>query len=411
MFTRLRIQNWRQFERVSIDFHPRLTVLTGANGSGKTTLLHLLNRHWGWDLDYVSGLKTDDSGVQKFWAGFWGDNGHAAPAANGKYISIGEITYENGQSGILGISPDVKEVFKVTMPGRQIVPGVYVPSHRSPYCFQKLTSLPIKLDAREELFRVYLDEVMTRYIGNQSSASTPGLHIKRSLLSLAMFGYGNQAVERNEEAVQTFEGFQSILRTMLPESLGFTGFRIRVPELYLLTTSGEIAFEAVSGGVASIIDMVWQVHMYSRIHERFVVVIDEPEAHLHPALQQRLLPDFLKAFPKAQFVIATHSPFMVTSVADSNVFVLRYNESNQVESELLDTMNKAGTADEILMEVLGLPSTLPHWAKSRIESILDTFSKTPITSDSVAALRTELSEIGMGQFFPEVLAKVAEGQR
>ena len=53
-FRSLRIRSWRQFEDVSIAFHPRLSILTGANGAGKTTLLHLLNRHWGWNIPYVS---------------------------------------------------------------------------------------------------------------------------------------------------------------------------------------------------------------------------------------------------------------------------------------------------------------------------------------------------------------------
>jgi hypothetical protein len=34
MFSRLTLNNWRQFSQINIEFHPRLTVLTGANGSG-----------------------------------------------------------------------------------------------------------------------------------------------------------------------------------------------------------------------------------------------------------------------------------------------------------------------------------------------------------------------------------------
>jgi predicted ATPase len=41
-FNNLRIEGWRQFDNIDIEFHPRLTVLTGANGAGKTTLLRVL---------------------------------------------------------------------------------------------------------------------------------------------------------------------------------------------------------------------------------------------------------------------------------------------------------------------------------------------------------------------------------
>ena len=47
-FKALRISDWKQFQNIDIDFHERLTILTGANGSGKTTLLHLLAKHFGW---------------------------------------------------------------------------------------------------------------------------------------------------------------------------------------------------------------------------------------------------------------------------------------------------------------------------------------------------------------------------
>lgn len=413
MFAKLNIHNWRQFEQVEIDFHPRLTVLTGANGSGKTTLLHLLNRHWGWDLKFVSSPRPSGKELRKYWAGFWGngENGEEQQKPAVATHTIGELTYKNKSKATLRIPGNVAEVFSVIMhPQMGEVNGVYVPSHRPPYIFQKIEAIPVKLDAKEQIFQVYLAELMSRFTGSHIKNS-PSFQIKRSLMSLATFGYGNVAVEGNEEAVRMFEDFQKILRILLPVSLGFRQLKVRVPDILLATESGEFAFEAVSGGIAAIIDMAWQIFMYSQLHDEFVVVIDEPEAHLHPALQQRLLPDMLKAFPRSQFIIATHNPFMVTSVPDSNVFVLRYNAENRVVCELLDAVNKAGTADEILMDVLGVPYTLPQWASKQIEGILKEFIKAPLTKDTVASLKSKMAGLGMDHLFPEVLAKVAEGQR
>jgi predicted ATP-dependent endonuclease of OLD family len=48
-FKSLKISNWKQFHAIDIEFHKKLTVLTGSNASGKTTLLNLLGRHFGWD--------------------------------------------------------------------------------------------------------------------------------------------------------------------------------------------------------------------------------------------------------------------------------------------------------------------------------------------------------------------------
>jgi hypothetical protein len=293
------------------------------------------------------------------------------------------------------------------------LPGVFVPSHRQPYVFQAIEEIPTKLDAKDQIFQVYLAEVMAKYTGTGGNKRfhSPATQIKRCLISLGTFGYGNQAVDRDEEAVRIFEGFQEILRSTLPPSLGFRSIRIKVPDVMLDTATGLFSFEAVSGGVASIIDIAWQIHMYSQLYDAFVVAIDEPETHLHPELQQRLLPDLIAAFPNVQFVITTHSPFMVTSVPDSNVFVLKYNDNRKVDSSLLSIENKAGTADAILMDVLGVPSTLPKWAIASIDKLLEDFSTSPLTQDSVRTLREQMAALGMGHLFPKVLADVARRQQ
>ncbi|MFC1718335.1 AAA family ATPase [Candidatus Poribacteria bacterium] len=37
-FKSLKINNWKQFDAIDIEFHDRLTILTGANASGKTIM-------------------------------------------------------------------------------------------------------------------------------------------------------------------------------------------------------------------------------------------------------------------------------------------------------------------------------------------------------------------------------------
>ena len=68
--------------------------------------------------------------------------------------------------------------------------------------------------------------------------------------------------------------------------------------------------------------------MFADISESFLVLLDEPENHLHPELQKSFLGNLIKAFPNVQFIVATHNPFMITSQKDSNVYVLDYNDKN-----------------------------------------------------------------------------------
>lgn len=53
-----------------------------------------------------------------------------------------------------------------------------------------------------------------------------------------------------------------------------------------------------------------------------IVMIDEVDLYLHPYWQQHILSDLQTAFPEMQFIVTTHSPFIVQSVKSQNVITL-----------------------------------------------------------------------------------------
>ena len=53
-----------------------------------------------------------------------------------------------------------------------------------------------------------------------------------------------------------------------------------------------------------------------------IIMIDELDLYLHPHWQQHILADLQKAFPMMQFMVTTHSPFIVQSVKSHNVITL-----------------------------------------------------------------------------------------
>lgn len=48
-----------------------------------------------------------------------------------------------------------------------------------------------------------------------------------------------------------------------------------------------------------------------------IVLIDEIETHLHVELQKRILPFLSNFFPKIQFIVTTHSPFVLSSLSNA----------------------------------------------------------------------------------------------
>ena len=407
MFKSIEISDWRQFSSVEVLFHDRLTVLTGANGSGKTTILNLLNRHFGWNLHLVGTPRAQKTGVFKFFSDLFKYRKSPFPGPNSTTERIGSIMYSDGGMAVLSVPHEVSSQYQVQIENQQPVPGLFIPSHRPVYVYQQVGSIPTTISANDQLLQSYLNEVRTRYQAN-ARVKSASFRIKEALISLATFGYGNEVVARNEEALSTFRGFERVLSHVLPATLGFRRLAIRMPEVVFETATGEFSFDSVSGGIAAIVDVAWQVYMASIVHPTFVVAIDEPENHLHPTLQKTLLPNLLDAFPAAQFIVATHNPFMVGSVPESNVYILDYDdgEPSRVASTALDLVNKAASSSEVLREVLGVRHTKPIWVEQKIEALVEKYSSRELSDAVLLGLRDEMRDLRLGHLFPEALTRM-----
>ena len=53
-----------------------------------------------------------------------------------------------------------------------------------------------------------------------------------------------------------------------------------------------------------------------------VVLIDEIETHLHLDLQKKIMPILTNMFPNIQFIVTTHSPFILNSIKDAVIYDL-----------------------------------------------------------------------------------------
>ena len=407
MFDAISLEGWRQFEKIVIAFHPRLTILTGGNGSGKTTILDILSFHFGWPGRFVGTPIKDSSGKLRFIAAlkkFF----VKSTEKESNYQVFGRISYNNMEVSDISTRNQVGSTYQLHIPNKQPIRGFHIPSHRARYSYQNVDSISTSAISKQIAYNSYKAVKIGRSSGNVDRRQE-SYYLKQALISLATFGYGNEIVNRDENLIKIFEGFQKILKQVLPKSLGFEGFIIRMPEVLLKTKSGEFALDAVSGGISSIIDLAWQIHMYDESDEvPFTVTFDEPENHLHPEMQKTILPNFLKAFPKAQFIVATHSPFIIGSVPESQVYVLQYNKESKVESIVLDSLDKTGTANEILRSVLGLESTKPYWVDNVLEKIIEKYSKKGITKDNLSQLKNDLSEIGLDKYISSSLEGLLE---
>jgi predicted ATP-binding protein involved in virulence len=63
-----------------------------------------------------------------------------------------------------------------------------------------------------------------------------------------------------------------------------------------------------------------------------IILIDEIDLHLHPRWQRKVIPQLLGLFPKVQFVVTTHSPFVLQQVSMEQVLILDNGEVFSAEA-------------------------------------------------------------------------------
>ncbi len=78
-----------------------------------------------------------------------------------------------------------------------------------------------------------------------------------------------------------------------------------------------------------------------------IVLIDEIDLHLHPNWQRRVIGDLRRVFPRIQFFLTTHSPFIVQSLGTNEVFSLD-------ESVHIDTRPDKSTLEDVSRDIFGV---------------------------------------------------------
>lgn len=118
--------------------------------------------------------------------------------------------------------------------------------------------------------------------------------------------------------------------------------------------SGRVPFglETLSDGYSSVIQIVSDLILrmdknwllggkISQYDTEGIVLIDEIETHLHIALQKKIMPFLTSFFPKIQFVVTTHSPYILNSLSNAKV----YDLENCLELEDLSAYSSGDLAE------------------------------------------------------------------
>jgi len=127
-----------------------------------------------------------------------------------------------------------------------------------------------------------------------------------------------------------------------------------------------------------------------------VVLIDEVDAHLHPSWQRQIGLWFREHFPRIQFIVTTHSPFICQAANVGTVWRLpkpgSQEEAGMVTGTDLDRLLYGNVLDAYSTDMFGTGATRSDAAKKRLERLAE-LNMTEIHRNLTVLEREELDTL------------------
>jgi len=161
-----------------------------------------------------------------------------------------------------------------------------------------------------------------------STTSNLSLQFIQYLVNLRMEMLDAMAENEEEEVNKInnwFNNFENSLKELFDNSVLKLKYKKKEFNYKIEYNNQSFGLNELSDGYSSVISIITELilrmeaHNVSSYNLQGVVLIDELETHLHVSLQKKILPFLTKFFPKIQFIITTHSPFILSSL--SNVVI------------------------------------------------------------------------------------------
>jgi predicted ATP-binding protein involved in virulence len=147
------------------------------------------------------------------------------------------------------------------------------------------------------------------------------------------FANDDNEIEAVRKIDTWFHNFESMLKQIFNDDDLYIKFDRKNYNFFIHRKSREpFDFNDLSAGYSAIVDIITELILKIENTEsksfdcEGIVLIDEVENHLHVELQKDILPMLTSFFPNIQFIVTTHSPFVLSSLENSVIYDLERKE-------------------------------------------------------------------------------------
>ena len=145
----------------------------------------------------------------------------------------------------------------------------------------------------------------------------------------------NEKLDHEADIINSwFVDFEKLLKKVFQDDALELVFNYKDYSFHILTQGKTFKFTEMSDGFAAVLEIIIDLILkmqrkdsLTRAYEQEgIVLIDEVETHLHLELQRLVLPLLTQLFPNIQFIVTTHSPFVLSSISNAVAFDLEHQQ-------------------------------------------------------------------------------------
>jgi energy-coupling factor transporter ATP-binding protein EcfA2 len=344
----LKLENVRCFRSLSLDFERReagggWTIIVGPNGTGKSTLLRAIASVW------TDGESDDLRGASRAPA-----NWMRASAPESWIHSTAEQTGWEPLRAEVRLPKRLGERAYWDLPATSLIVGL------GPARIAPAPSIQPGIPRRDEReHRAHRDSLAALW-------GWPQVRLEQLYDWIRWEDFIRLKAERNESHRPSV--IQSLGRALDHLFDGIASYQEVDTRGHILfkTDDGPVPLEDLADGLRSVFVIVAELllrldatypNSADPTCEEAVCLVDELDAHLHPRLQRTVVPALRKLFPNVQFIVTTHSPYVVGGAERGEIIVLARRDGSVVaETDVPDV--SGWTADQIATSsIFGLDTT------------------------------------------------------
>jgi predicted ATP-binding protein involved in virulence len=370
-------------------------ILTGENGSGKSTILKYLDKYF---ISYLSGSAPYK--IIKEKRKFILENKRDFDLINLAQSEIKEYK---------SLIPNFVEFtgWSFSYESRKQIIYSYV----LPYRNSKVNKVesPSKQDVFEEQLTKY--STSTDYFVKNFKQYLVNKKVNQAFAQL-----DNDKLEI-ENTETFFQKIELIFSQIFKDEHLKLEFHKESYEFYIKLSNGrELTFDILPDGFSAFLSILMDLFVRLDLIRKNVgnntynpcgvVLIDEPETHLHISLQYHVLPILTTLFPNVQFIVATHSPAVISSIKNSTIFDLTTKETLSSD----DAIGKSFS--ELMVSHFGLDNEFSDFTDDlfdKVNTVLkENKSNIPLRNQQLKAILKENERYISPTMRFELEAKISE---